>query len=143
MESEEIFDECLSQTVYRDKQLSPDGVHLTLKSISTPSSPGQIDFGGGEYETAENREIAPEKRCEEDDYGWWNLHAGEYIVRFNEEISSKGPTFCVVSNQRLIGCGCSLASVFLHQGPIATILRVPQVGVSIKENARIALLRNL
>ncbi len=140
MDAATIFDDHLTETVYRDKQVAPEGVHLTVKEICSLSDRAQVDFGGGEFEPAGSDAIAPAKRSSGDDYGWWELHEGEYLVRFNEEVSADDYTFLVVSNDRLVGCGCSLSAVYVSSGPIEAVLRVPEEGVSIKENARIALI---
>ena len=45
------------------------------------------------------------------------------------------------ASERLTACGCGLAATLCGPGPVETMLAVPACGVSIKQNARIALLR--
>ncbi|MFP4176874.1 MAG: hypothetical protein ACLFT2_06565 [Candidatus Brocadiia bacterium] len=141
MRPEDIFDQHLNGTIYRDKQVDSNGVHLTVDTIMEITGRGQIDFGGGEYEPAETCIIEPEKRSAGDDYGWWELPAGLYRVKFNESVlADNAGNFILLPNSRLIGCNCSLAPCCPGEGTITTTLTVPETGLSIKENARIALL---
>ncbi|MFP4026964.1 MAG: dCTP deaminase [Candidatus Brocadiia bacterium] len=143
MKPDELFDSFLSGTVYRDKQVDARGVHLTVDSIFSIEDAGQIDFGGGEHEECCTVEIEPQKRSEDDDYGWWDLAGGHYRVVFNESIKAATDGMLLVPNERILACGCHLASTLALEGPIETVLVVPEVGVSIKENARVALLHPL
>ena len=143
MEQQEIFDSCLEGTIHDGKQVEEPGIHLTAGSVSSLVGRGQTDFGGDEQEPCEQSTISPTKRAPEDDYGWWELEGGEYRVRFNETITSGSGVFLVVPNDRILACGCVMVSVLAASGRIETVLSVPQQGVSIKENARIALLRRL
>ncbi len=141
MQVQKIFDKCLEGTIYEGKQVDEHGIHLTVGSISSIDGPGQIDFGGDEHSPCSTRELTPEKRSADDDYGWWKLEGGYYRVHFNESIIPGTGVFIVTSDDRLLACGCSVTPTIAAPGNIATILTVPPCGTVIKENARIALLR--
>ncbi|MFO8006807.1 MAG: dCTP deaminase [Candidatus Brocadiia bacterium] len=141
MEPGELFDEWLEDAVYRDKQVDRDGVHLTVGQVSRLEARGSIDFGGGELEQAPATAIEPVKRDPADDYGWWNLRPGAYVVTFNESVRDGAPPLLLVTNNRLLSCGCAIAPIVLSGGRVRSVLTVADHGVAIKENARAALLR--
>lgn len=143
MEPDEVFDGALEGTVYRDKQVDETGVHLTVGSVHAVLNRGHTDFGGGEQQPCETQKLSPKKRDPDDDYGWWDLEGGHYRVRFNESVNGEHGVFLLVPNQRILECGCDLSPTLLASGSIDTVLVVPREGVSIKENARIALLTSV
>src|SRR6056297_296004 len=73
--------------VYEPTQTDSRGLDLTVDSISRITEPGRVDFGGGELEPAETEPVATEKRDPEDDYGWWELAEGVYLIDYNEALS--------------------------------------------------------
>ena len=117
------------------------GVHLTAGHILWPRSRGHIDFGGSEMEPAGTHPVDPQPQNPGDEYAWWRLGEGEYIVRFNERIKEGAPALLLTANERLVSCGCGLTATVCGPGQVESMLAVPACGVSIKQNARIALLR--
>ncbi|MFB6114436.1 MAG: dCTP deaminase [Halodesulfurarchaeum sp.] len=76
----------VSGIVYEPTQTTDSGIALTASSVYTVDDPGRVDFGGDEMESATLRPVETERRESGDDYGWWNLEAGQYLVEFNESL---------------------------------------------------------
>src|SRR5699024_5476789 len=66
--------------VHEETQITERGLDLTIGEIHEVAEPGRVDFGGGELEAADTAPLETEKRDPDDDYGWWNLDAGGYLV---------------------------------------------------------------
>jgi len=137
----EIID-YLENIIYKDKQVQNNGVHLTVKKISSLTERGDIDFGGSEYGESEIREIHPEKISPDDKYGWWSLSEGEYLIVYNEKIRDSIPQEDIIFLQpalRLVRNGSYHPTLIINnQGSITTTLFVGKRGLKIKENARIS-----
>lgn len=140
MEPERVFDELLEGTISKDHQVNARGVHLTVAEVAPLHGRGDIDFGGSEMNPARGNPLEPVEHKPGDRYGWWRLEAGSYLVRFNEMLKDGAPPMLLASNERLLSCGCSLAVACVGPGELRTVLTVPQVGLRLKENARIGLL---
>ena len=143
MEPEELFDNWLEGTIHRDSQVDAHGVHLTVAEILSPHSRGRIDFGGKELKACSLHPLELSEHSPGDRYGWWRMEGGGYVVRFNETLKAGAPPVLLVSNQRLLSCGCSVAPAIFTGGEIRSVLTVPGTGAAIKQNSRIALLRAL
>ncbi len=87
--------------------------------------------------------VEPAEHKPSDRYAWWRLDGGTYIVCFNERLREGAPPMLLVPSERALACGCSVASTICGAGELRSVLAVPSWGVSIKQNARIALLRPL
>lgn len=132
----------LQNIVHEDTQLHETRIDLTVDEVSKLKQAGSLDFGGSEFEPAKADIIKPRKKNEDDDYGWWNLEAGSYKARFNEELSLNEKMLAlmnlhyharqagIVANTQLIG----------YSGSLEMLFNVPEVGCNIKENARFATL---
>ena len=122
-------------------QVSPSSVDLTVSSIFRINKGGSLDFGGSEEEGSLVEEIKPVKRKEEDKYGWWLLPEGEYMIEFNEEVSTpKGLIFLLKPHQRTLNAGGFHPTMIYAGGErIEKVpLAVGKGGINIKENARIS-----
>lgn len=134
--------EMMSNLVHYDTQVHINGVDLTVDEIFRCKGPAELDFGGGEFNAAELEMIEPVKRNENDDYGWWNLDQGAYVIKFNEQLTDeakKHPLF-IASLEHLSQSGCILSSMNNPptEHPINLSLYVGDHGIKIKENARVA-----
>jgi hypothetical protein len=114
-----------------------DGVvDLTVAAVERVTAPGRVDFGGGELEPAETRSVATALRHPEDDYEWWTLSAGQYLLTLNESLSADG-TAVVQPRDALLERGASHPT--LH---VETLPRIPVhvggAGIELKENARVS-----
>jgi len=143
MKPEELFDQWLENAVHRERQVDARGVHLTVAEVLSGHSRGRVDFGGGELQPTSTHPLEQAEHKPSDRYAWWRLDGGTYIVRFNERLKEGSPPMLLVPSERLLACGCSLAPTICAAGDLRSVLAVPSWGVSIKQNARIALLRPL
>lgn len=125
--------------IHEETQLAEKGVDLTVDSVARPATATDLDFGGGEEKIGKSEKITPEKRNEDDKYGWWNLKEGLYIIEFNEEIDVAEATGTVVPLARLTRGGSFHGTVVfsgkLEDNPVLT---VSSAGLNLKENARIS-----
>lgn len=99
------------------------------------SEPGRVVFGGGELEPAELDPVATELREPGDDYGWWNLEVGQYLIGYNESIDVDGDRSFVVQTRDEVrvrgGFHPTLHVTELRRVPFA----VGGAGIRLKENA--------
>jgi hypothetical protein len=132
--------ESIDNVIHLDTQRAEDGVDLTVAAVYKLGGGGRLDFGGSEYEEAEQMELRAERKEREDDYGWWRLTPGEYIIEYNERYVGDGVAR-VFPHARLLRAGAS-HSAFRPQSEesLKTLLQVGQGGIHIKENARVSTL---
>jgi deoxycytidine triphosphate deaminase len=128
--------EKIENIVHEDTQSTEEGFDLTVSNIYMVESAGRVDFGGGELEDAELAPIETEKRNEDDDYGWWNLDAGTYVVEHNETLSVEEPVI-VRTRTALLERGAYHPTVHVTDLPLLP-LTVGGDGLRLKENARIS-----
>ncbi len=126
--------------IHADTQVNDDGtVDLTVKDIKIVERPGRIDFGGGELAPAGLESLPTTLRNETDEYGWWNLDAGTYLLEYNETLEGETPVFIqprnAVTHRGAFHPTCYLTE--LSQMPFI----VGSAGIHIKENARLSTLR--
>ena len=94
------------------KQQGAFSMDLTVRSISRITAGGSLDFGGGEYQEAATETLEPVKKTPEEPYGWWNLKAGKYLIRFNENIQpSEKAVIIILPHERLLAAGGSHSPV--------------------------------
>lgn len=77
----------LDGLVHLDTQRAPDGLDLTVDAVYRTTGHGQLDFGGGEFEAAPREPLTPVLDDPDDDYAWWTLEEGAYILRYNESLT--------------------------------------------------------
>ncbi|MFP4045602.1 MAG: deoxyuridine 5'-triphosphate nucleotidohydrolase [Candidatus Aenigmatarchaeota archaeon] len=126
-----------------ETQIQPNGFDITVDKIFTFSEPGKLDFSNSERKIPDCEEVEPEKKSEDDKYGWWKLEQGVYKVRCNEKFKMpKDLAAICFPRSSLLRMGC-----FTHtgvwdagfEGMAEFVLFVEnKEGVEIKENARIA-----
>jgi len=129
--------------VYEPTQTEGRGLDLTVDSISQVTEPGRVDFGGGELDAAETEPIDTEKRDSEDDYGWWDLAEGAYLIGYNETLSIPEGVSLVFQTRDAVRARGAFHPT-LHLGAAETLGPVPLSvgagGIWIKENARLSTL---
>lgn len=141
--SPEQIAEQLTGLVHLDTQRSATGIDLTASSIHRAAGPGRLDFGGSEYEEAEHAPLEPQRYRPEDDYGWWELKAGTYRVRYNEGLApAEGHLAFVFPHERLLKAGVHHPAFCIGEArdPLDVLLTVGERGVRIKENSRVSTL---
>ena len=131
----------LDGIIHWDTQQASRGADLTVGQVFELTSPGRLDFGGSAYAAAGREEIAPVKTHAEDDYGWWRLDAGTYIVRYNETLRLAADQHARLAPlDRLLQAGASHPTLTLEDpsGPLEHLLTVGSAGCYLKENCRIS-----
>lgn len=133
----------VEDVIHEPTQVHDDRVDLTAAGIFHVSTPGRVDFGGGELEPADLDPVDTELRNPEDDYGWWNLAPGRYLVTFNESVAGDDPLL-LQPRRELLERGGTIPTVRtsdLGAVPLDVAAAAgAEVGLRIKENARIATL---
>jgi hypothetical protein len=128
----------LADLVHRETQVHDRGVDLTVDTVHALSGPGRVDFGGGELAAANTGTVDPQKRAPADDYGWWQLGGGTYLVEYNESLSGDEPVR-LQPRVELVERGVSHPT--LRVGDLPRVpLHVPAAGIELKENARVSTL---
>ncbi len=132
--------EAVSGIVHEPTQKKGLGVDLTVSEVYRVTQPGRVDFGGGELESAELDPVETELRNPGDDYGWWSLEPGQYLIGYNESIDAAGDRSFVVQTREEVrvrgGFHPTLHVAELHRMPFV----VGGAGIRLKENARVSTL---
>lgn len=140
LDAEETRDR-VTGLVHFDTQRARSGLDLTVTAVFRVTGPGRLDFGGSEFEPAEREEVGAELASPGDDYGWWELEAGTYVIRYNEGVDlGPGQLGEVRPLPRLQQAGASHPA-FLVQGredSLAALLTVGEGGCRLKENCRVS-----
>lgn len=127
----------LADVVHEPTQDEGPGFDLTVAEIHEITAPGRIDFGGGELEPAETDPHPTALREPDDDYEWWHLDAGQYLLTYNESIATDDMRLTVQPRTALLERGASHPTL-----SVTEISRVPLsvggVGLRLKENARVS-----
>ncbi|MFP4116552.1 MAG: deoxyuridine 5'-triphosphate nucleotidohydrolase [Candidatus Aenigmatarchaeota archaeon] len=148
LNKEEIVDLIESEDLvenlpHLETQIQPNGFDITVDKIFSFSGSGKLDFSNSEREIPETEEIKPEKKKEEDNYGWWKLEKGTYKVRTNERFNMPNDLAGIVfPRSSLLRMGCTTETGVWdagYSGKAEFLLIVEnEEDVEIKENARIA-----
>ncbi len=146
MDGELVFARHLEGVLHEETQVEETSVSLTAASLARPTSRGELDFGGSEFQLSDREEIAPLERDADDDYGWWALEAGTYLLELNETIQLEGPQQALLQpHDHLLWNGAFHPTVLLSADEtnmrLTLPLTVPDPGVEIKENARVSSVR--
>jgi len=127
--------------VHEPTQTEGQGLDLTVNEIYEITVPGRVDFGGGELESADVEPHASTKRNPDDDYEWWTLDAGQYLIEYNETLSPPEDVFLVVQTRdELLTRGAFHPT--RHTQALGRVpLSVGGAGLTLKENARVSTIR--
>lgn len=138
MTDAETIAAALDGLVHRDTQVGETGVDLTVATVFDLEGPGRLDFGGGELESAETATRETHLRSPDDDYAWWHLEPGTYLLSYNESLAEDG-SFWIQPRDALVERGATHPTRRLD-----AIGRVPLTvgngGLRLKENARVSTL---
>ena len=127
--------------VHLDTQRAAVGLDLTVDRVARLVGPGALDFGGSEFEAAEREPLEPVPASPDDDYGWWELEAGTYLVGYNEAPDLHGGRVGLVQALPRLQRAGAFHPAFVVDGaenPVETLLRVGEAGCRLKENCRIS-----
>ncbi len=125
--------------VHEPTQTEGPGLDLTLSGVSVVHEPGAVDFGGGELADAGTTAVEPERRDPDDDYGWWELDAGTYLLEYNETLDAAAVEFTLQPRLAVVERGASHPTLRVSSLP-PVALTVGGAGISLKENARVSTL---
>lgn len=122
--------------LHEDTQIHDAGIDLTVTEIYRVTDPGHVDFGGGELDPAD---LTPHERVwrnEDDDYQWWHLDGGTYLLEFNESVTTDEP-LVVQPREAILERGATHPTLNVTDFGRVPLL-VPEAGLKIKENARVS-----
>ncbi|WP_181685489.1 dCTP deaminase [Halorhabdus salina] len=125
--------------VYEPTQTEGPGLDLTLADVSEVTAPGRVDFGGGELEAPDLRAVQTTRRHSDDDYEWYHLDSGQYLLAFNESLTTTDQSYWLQTRDAVRTAGAfhpSLRVTDLDPVPFS----VGGEGIRLKENARISTL---
>lgn len=131
--------ELLDGIVYEPTQTEGHGFGLTVADVYEVAEPGRVDFGGGELAEADLTAHERTKRNPDDDYEWWHLEAGQYLIEYNESLVSADTTVTVQTRTELLARGAFHPTLHLTALPRVP-LSVGGSGLRLKENARVSTL---
>ena len=124
--------------VHEPTQTEGPGLDLTVTEVSEVTGPGRVDFGGGELEPADLEPHDRQYRNEDDDYEWWHLDAGRYLLEYNESLALPEDLVAIVQ----------VRDALRERGAFHPTLRVAELGsvplsvggagIRLKENARVS-----
>ncbi len=125
--------------LHEPTQTEGRGFDLTAAEVYEVTSPGRVDFGGGELDPAVLEPHESRKRAEADDYEWWHLDAGTYLLEYNERLTVDDLSLTLQTRDELLARGASHPTL-----QVTTLPRVPLTvggaGLKLKENARVSTL---
>lgn len=127
--------------VHLDTQRASAGLDLTVDEVARVAGAGALDFGGSEFEPAALEAMTPRLASPDDDYGWWQLEGGSYVVRYNESLKlDDGRLARIYALPRLLRAGAFHPAFVAGNGddPLETLLRVGRGGCRLKENCRVS-----
>jgi len=124
--------------VHEPTQTEGRGVDLTVTEVYEVASPGRVDFGGGELEAADLEPHDRQCRDEDDDYQWWHLDGGQYLLEYNESLALPADTVATVQTRDALRARGAFHPT-LHVSELGRVpLSVGGAGIRLKENARVS-----
>jgi len=125
-----------------ETQLTPNGFDFTAKEIHRYEDSGKLDFSNSEREIPETEPVEPEKKNEEDNYGWWSLEPGVYKIVTNEIVDIPEDLVAFAyPRSSLLRMGATIDNGVWdggYKGRSEYMLTVQNSeGIEIKENARV------
>ena len=131
-----MYEQYVEDVVHEETQTDGEGFDLTVAGIHEIVEAGRVDFGGGELEPAETVPHDSAERNPDDDYEWWTLREGQYLLEYNESLTGEA-TMTLQTRTELLERGVSHPT--LHVDELTRVpITVGGVGVKIKENARVS-----
>ncbi len=124
----------LDGLVHPDTQIRGGAVDLTVDAVYAIDEPAHLDFGGSELQLAATTAVEPERRHPDDEYGWWSLQPGTYLIEYNESLVD--PPVFIQPREILIRGGGMHASGWVWE--LSSIGLFVGGGLEVKENARVS-----
>jgi hypothetical protein len=133
------YTQFLEGTVHEPTQREGRGFDLTVAEVYDLTGPGRVDFGGGELAAAATEPHDSQKRDPDDDYEWWNLDAGQYLLEYNESLTAEGMAVTIQTRDELLARGAFHPTLHVTDLPRVP-LSVGGAGFRLKANARVSTL---
>ncbi|WP_246986172.1 dCTP deaminase [Halorientalis marina] len=124
--------------VHEPTQTEGRGLDLTAAAVHEVTEPGRVDFGGGELEPAETEPHPSAKRNEDDDYEWWTLDAGQYLLEYNETVAAPDDVALRVQTRDELLARGAFHPTLTVRNLDGVPLSVGGAGLKLKENARVS-----
>ena len=124
--------------VHEPTQTEGEGLDLTVAAVYEVTEPGRIDFGGGELTPAGTEPHPSAKRDPDDDYGWWTLGSGQYLLEYNETVDAPADTRLVVQTRDELRTRGAFHPTLYADDLSRVPLSVGGAGLKLKENARVS-----
>ncbi|QLG50504.1 dCTP deaminase [Natrinema halophilum] len=140
MSSDHSLVESVDNLVYEPVQVHESGIDLTISAVYEVAAPGRLDFGGDELEDADLEPVPTDLESPDDEFGWWDLEGGQYVVQHNEFLTDLAEPAQLQARNELLARGGSHPSVLVRDHLPLMPLSVAGSGLRIKENARISTL---
>lgn len=123
--------------VHEPTQTEDRGLDLTVAEVYEVGTPGRVDFGGGELEAAERQPHERALRNPDDDYEWWYLDAGQYLIEYNETLDLPEDLTVEIQTREAV----RERGAFHPMLSVKTLGHIPLsvggAGLRLKENARV------
>ena len=142
MSAEIDLSESVDNLVYEPTQVHEHGIDLTVSAIYDVEEPGRLDFGGDELEDAALEPRPTTLRNPDDEFGWWSLDGGQYVMQYNEFLTGDERLLVQPRNELLARGGSHPALHVFNHLPLMP-LTVADGGIHIKENARVSTIVSL
>jgi deoxycytidine triphosphate deaminase len=130
----------VSGIVHEPTQTEGRGLDVTVAAVHRVESAGRVDFGGGELEPAALEPVETRTRNSDDDYEWWPLDAGQYILEYNESLSVPEDVALVLHTRAAVRARGAFHPTIHVDSLDAVPLSVGGAGLRIKQNARVSTL---
>lgn len=140
MSADSPLSDHVDNLVYEPVQVHEHGVDLTVAAVYGVAEPGRLDFGGDELEDADLEPVPTTYREPDDEFGWWDLEGGQYVVQYNEFVVGDEATLYLQPRNELLARGGSHPSLLVTGHLPLLPLTVADGGIRLKENARISTL---
>ncbi len=124
--------------VHEPTQTGSRGLDLTVTEVYEIAEAGRVDFGGGELEPADLTPHDRQYRDADDDYQWWHLDAGQYLIEYNESLAVPGDTVAVVQTRDTVRTRGAVHPTLRVRELDRVPLSVGGAGIRLKENARVS-----
>jgi len=135
---QEVLDR-VENLVHPETQVREHGIDLTVGAIHEVAGQGRIDFGGDELEEADLEPHDLTRRNPDDEYQWWHLDAGTYVLQYNELVTGdEHARLLLQPRNKLMARGASHPTVTVGAHLPLVPLTVGGAGIEIKENARVS-----
>jgi len=129
--------------VHELTQTGGRGVDLTVTEVYEVAEPGRVDFGGGELEPAGLEPHDRQYRNEDDDYEWWHLDAGQYLLEYNESLALPEDSVAAVQTRDAVRARGAFHPTLRVESLDYVPLSVGGAGLRLKENARVSTLTGI